>query len=111
MKSSMFRYSISLSQEGNPIEPRSGTSQSRILYFLVLPNEFQLVDSEFRPLDALVAASHQRQGIGTQLVALAAEEARKAGCEWLHVDFDPEHRTFYIEACGFKTADAGLIRL
>jgi GNAT superfamily N-acetyltransferase len=62
-------------------------------------------------LDTLVATRYRRQGIGSRLVATAANEARKAGCEWLHVDFDPEHREFYLEACGFTTTDAGLIRL
>jgi hypothetical protein len=45
------------------------------------------------------------------MVALAAAEARAAGCEWLHVDFDAEHRTFYIDSCGFTPAPAGLIAL
>ena len=62
-------------------------------------------------LDTLVAKSHQRQGIGTRLVELAAAGARDTGCEWLHVDFDPEHRQFYLEACGFSAAEAGLIQL
>jgi len=62
-------------------------------------------------LDTLVATGYQRRGVGTQLVALAEDGARKAGCEWLHVDFDPEHRRFYMEACGFTTTEAGLIRL
>ncbi len=62
-------------------------------------------------LDTLVAASHRRQGVGSRLVAVAADGARKAGCEWLHVDFDPEHRDFYLDSCGFKTTAAGLIQL
>lgn len=62
-------------------------------------------------LDTIVAGSHRRTGIGSRLVALAAEEAKRAGCEWLHVDFDPEHRSFYLEACGFTPAEAGLIEL
>lgn len=62
-------------------------------------------------LDTLVAVSHRRQGVGSRLVATAADGARKAGCEWLHVDFDPEHRGFYLDSCGFKTTDAGLIQL
>ena len=40
-----------------------------------------------------------------------AGEARAAGCEWLHVDFDPELRPFYVDACGFTPTDAGLIAL
>ena len=62
-------------------------------------------------LDTIVAVSHRRLGIGSRLIALSTEEARRAGCEWLHVDFDPEHRCFYLEACGFTEADAGLIEL
>ena len=62
-------------------------------------------------LDTVVAGEHRRRGIGKQLVALAAAEARAAGCEWLHVDFDPEYRSFYFEACGFDPTDAGLIAL
>jgi GNAT superfamily N-acetyltransferase len=62
-------------------------------------------------LDTVVAASHRRKGVGKQLVAMAAAEARRAGCEWLHVDFDPEHSLFYFDACGFEPTDAGLIAL
>ena len=62
-------------------------------------------------LDTLVAGGARRRGIGTQLVELAATEARTAGCEWLHVDFEDELSTFYFEACGFKPTPAGLIEL
>ena len=62
-------------------------------------------------LDTLTAATHARQGIGTQLVAVATEHARAAGCEWLHVDFDDHLRGFYFDACGFTPTNAGLIRL
>ncbi len=62
-------------------------------------------------LDTLVTARFRRQGVGAQLVASAAAEARKAGCEWLHVDFDAELRPFYLEACGFIPTQAGLIQL
>jgi GNAT superfamily N-acetyltransferase len=62
-------------------------------------------------LDTMTAASAQHQGIGTELVATAMREAREAGCEWLHVDFEPHLATFYFEACGFRPTDAGLIQL
>ena len=62
-------------------------------------------------LDTLVATRFHRLGIGTELVRIAAAEARRAGCEWLHVDFDPELRDFYFKACGFEPTDAGLIAL
>jgi ribosomal protein S18 acetylase RimI-like enzyme len=62
-------------------------------------------------LDTIVSLKRRRQGIGTRLIALAAAEARAAGCEWLHVDFDEEHRPFYLDACGFEPAHAGLMAL
>lgn len=62
-------------------------------------------------LDTMVATSARRQGIGTRLVAVAAAEARAAGCDWLHVDFDDDLRAFYFNACGFRPTDAGLIDL
>jgi ribosomal protein S18 acetylase RimI-like enzyme len=62
-------------------------------------------------LDTVVAMEHRRQGIGRELVAIAAAEARRTGCEWLHVDFDPEYRAFYFDGCGFDPTDAGLIAL
>jgi len=48
---------------------------------------------------------------GTQLVAVATERARTAGCRWLHVDFEPAHRSFYLDACGFDVTSAGLLDL
>jgi GNAT superfamily N-acetyltransferase len=62
-------------------------------------------------LDTIVSARRRRQGIGTRLIAVAAAEARAGGCEWLHVDFDEEHRPFYLDACGFEPTPAGLIAL
>ena len=62
-------------------------------------------------LDTVVSLAHRRRGIGAELVRIAADGARNAGCEWLHVDFDPEHRSFYLDACGFTATDAGLIEL
>ena len=62
-------------------------------------------------LDTIVSAIRRRQGVGTQLVTVAAAEARAAGCEWLHVDFEGEHQPFYLEACGFKATPAGLMVL
>jgi GNAT superfamily N-acetyltransferase len=62
-------------------------------------------------LDTVVAPCLQRQGIGSGLVAVAAREARAAGCEWLHVDFEDELRAFYFDSCGFAPTTAGLIAL
>ena len=62
-------------------------------------------------LDTLVAGSWRRQGLATRIVAVAEAEARAAGCEWLHVDFEPHLAGFYLEACGFTAAPAGVIAL
>jgi GNAT superfamily N-acetyltransferase len=62
-------------------------------------------------IDTLTAPRVQRQGIGTQLIAIATREAAAAGCEWLHVDFDDHLAGFYFESCGFRPTQAGLIPL
>lgn len=62
-------------------------------------------------LDTIVAVRARRQGVGTRMVALAAERARAAGCEWLHVDFAADLAPFYLGACGFRSTPAGLIEL
>jgi GNAT superfamily N-acetyltransferase len=62
-------------------------------------------------LDPKTRGELQRQGIGTRLVSLAAQHAKAAGCEWLHVDFEPGLEHFYLEACGFEPTPAGLIHL
>jgi GNAT superfamily N-acetyltransferase len=62
-------------------------------------------------LDTMVAEAARRRGIGKELVAIAVSEARRAGCEWLHVDFEDHLRDFYVETCGFAPANAGLIAL
>lgn len=63
-------------------------------------------------LQDVVVASHTRHlGIGTGLVACAWREAALAGCEWLHVDFAPGLRTFYVDACGFRPTESGLMDL
>jgi GNAT superfamily N-acetyltransferase len=62
-------------------------------------------------VDTMVARRAARRGIGKRLVAIAVEQARAAGCEWLHVDFEDELRPFYFGACGFTPTNAGLIAL
>ena len=62
-------------------------------------------------LDTVVASTHRRRGIGTELVRRAAGRARAADCQWLHVDFADELSGFYYGACGFRSTTAGLIRL
>ena len=62
-------------------------------------------------LDTVVDPRVGRQGIGTELVAVATEHAKAAGCQWLHVDFDDHLRSFYFDACGFSPTNAGLLAL
>ena len=62
-------------------------------------------------LDTLVAKTHQRHGIATELITRATTGARDANCEWLHVDFDDELRPFYFGSCGFRPTNAGLVGL
>jgi GNAT superfamily N-acetyltransferase len=61
-------------------------------------------------LDTTVHPAEQRQGLGRRLVRLAAEEASRAGADWLHVDFEPHLADFYA-GCGFTPTAAGLWRL
>ena len=61
--------------------------------------------------DTMVATRARGQGVGTQLVAVARDHARDAGCEWLHVDFEEHLASFYFDACGFTPTRAGLIAL
>ncbi|GLW30429.1 GNAT family N-acetyltransferase [Actinoplanes regularis] len=62
-------------------------------------------------LDTAVDPEKQHRGIGAALVEAAAEEVRAAGCEWLHVDFEPHLEHFYLDRCHFEATRAGLIRL
>lgn len=61
--------------------------------------------------DVIVASRCRREGIAREMIAVATDRARSAGCEWLHVDFDDELRPLYIDACGFTPTNAGLIQL
>ncbi|WP_146902801.1 GNAT family N-acetyltransferase [Cellulomonas aerilata] len=62
-------------------------------------------------LDTATAVSHRHLGIGRQLVSTALKQARAAGCQWLHVDYEPHLDAFYRDACGFTPTQAGLLRL
>jgi GNAT superfamily N-acetyltransferase len=62
-------------------------------------------------LDTMVAKKAGRQGVGAELVSVAVGQARSAGCEWLHVDFEDHLTSFYFDACRFARTNAGLIRL
>ncbi|HZS61376.1 MAG TPA: GNAT family N-acetyltransferase [Gemmatimonadaceae bacterium] len=60
--------------------------------------------------DTCVHPSYRHRGIGTALVRHAADEARRRGAHWLHVDFESRLTGFY-HACGFRPTAAGLIKL
>jgi ribosomal protein S18 acetylase RimI-like enzyme len=62
-------------------------------------------------IDTAVDPAHHRRGIGSAVVKAAVEQARAAGSDWLHVDFEPHLATFYLQSCGFRPTEAGLIRL
>jgi hypothetical protein len=61
--------------------------------------------------DGMVAVSARRRSVGTVLVEGARRAAREAGCEWLHVDFDDHMCGFYLDSCGFRPTNAGLVEL
>jgi GNAT superfamily N-acetyltransferase len=58
--------------------------------------------------DLMVAADRRHEGIAKRVVDVATEQARAAGCDWLHVDFDDDLAGFYLGACGFTRTSAGL---
>jgi GNAT superfamily N-acetyltransferase len=61
--------------------------------------------------DTMVASGARHRGIGAEVVKVAVREAKAAGCEWLHVDFDEHLGVFYLDACGFSPTHAGVIAL
>ena len=61
-------------------------------------------------LHTTVHPAVRRTGIGTNLVAMAAEVAQSKGVRWLHVDYEPHLKRFY-EKCGFQDTAAGLMAL
>jgi GNAT superfamily N-acetyltransferase len=61
--------------------------------------------------DLMVSRADRLGGIGTEMVSMVREESRKAGCKWLHVDFEDSLDKFYFQSCGFTPTTGGLIRL
>lgn len=62
-------------------------------------------------IDPIVAIDSRQRGIGRRLVEMAVEAAREAGSDWIHVDFDTDLASFYLDACGFEPTPAGVLRL
>ena len=61
-------------------------------------------------LDTAVLPEFQHRGIGTELIRRLRRQAAQAGCDWLHVDYEPRYDAFY-RSCGFVPTLAGLQRL
>jgi ribosomal protein S18 acetylase RimI-like enzyme len=61
-------------------------------------------------LDPTVHPMYRRRGIGNQLVLGGVAAAREHGVVWVHVDFEPHLREFYVR-CGFRATEAGVIKL
>jgi ribosomal protein S18 acetylase RimI-like enzyme len=61
-------------------------------------------------LDIAVASDRRHRGIGRRVAARAVDEASRAGCEWVHVDYE-SHLTGCYTACGFAPTAAGLRRV
>ena len=61
-------------------------------------------------LDTVVDPGHRHRGLGSLLVEYLSSEVKQAGCQWLHVDFEPHLNSFY-RAAGFRPTPAGLIQL
>jgi GNAT superfamily N-acetyltransferase len=61
--------------------------------------------------DVMVASRAGRAGVGSAVVRTARDAARDAGCDYLHVDFEPALEPFYVGALGFTPMQAGLLRL
>ena len=62
-------------------------------------------------LDTMMTGSLRRKGLASRLVEEAVQRSKATGVEWLHVDFEPQLRAFYLDVCGFAPTHAGLIRL
>ena len=59
-------------------------------------------------IDVIVHPIWQRQGIGLELVGEAIALIKAHGITIIHIDFLPEHQTFY-ERCGFQIGLGGII--
>ncbi len=61
--------------------------------------------------DVMVDTDYRHRGVGVALVHAARDGATSAGCEFLHVGFDADLESFYIDACGFQPTLGGLMEL
>ena len=61
--------------------------------------------------DVMVDVDYRHRGVGVAVVHAARDGARAAGCDFLHVGFDGDLESFYIDACGFEPTRGGLMEL
>lgn len=61
-------------------------------------------------LDTTTHMDYRNRGIGAELLRLVSEASKEKGIEWLHVDFEAKHATFYKKA-GFRHTEAGVKNL
>ncbi len=61
--------------------------------------------------DLMVASDATPQGVRSRSVEEIRSESIKAGCEWLHVNFEEALTIFYVGAGGSRASSAGLLYL
>ena len=50
------------------------------------------------------------KALGIAVAHRSIAEFQAAGCAWLFVNLEPKLAPFYLEACGFRSTPAGLVR-
>ncbi len=53
-------------------------------------------------LDTVVDPKYQRRGLGRALVQSLIDQVKGAGCEWLHVDYEPHLADFPPKSAAFE---------
>lgn len=61
--------------------------------------------------DVMVDRKYRHRSVGVSVVHTARDGAKTAGCEFLHVGFADDLRSFYVDACGFAPTLGGLMEL
>ncbi len=57
----------------------------------------------------MVGLRYQGQGVGERTVRKVAEQAKRAGCEWLHAGLNDNAVDFYCWRCGSQKTN-GVLR-
>ncbi|WP_127143850.1 GNAT family N-acetyltransferase [Pelagibacterium montanilacus] len=61
-------------------------------------------------VDVCVHPDHRDEGVGQKLVQTIIDIARNRGAKWIHVDFEPHLKPFYL-SCGFESTEAGVLKI